>query len=251
LKTLKIVFISIVLPLIYACSHPIEIVGEGDVWSTGGKTCTLEDYQGGLDNCSKNCVTGAYQETYYAEPRENWVFVHWGNYCTDAIDNSCSFDIPAAVVDQYWFQTIPPLVAKFAPICEAAPADSFAAIQNVIFNDKGCTSGGCHGGGSEAGGLDLSDGNSYQDIFNVTAQSGGGLKLVLPEDANNSYLYQKVSANTDPGSFDISGSPMPLGGTALSSDQLAALAVWIDAGAPQFGRADEFNEVEQLLGLCD
>lgn len=53
------------------------------------------------------------------------------------------------------------------------------------------------------------------------------------------------------GSFQISGNPMPLAVTALSADQLAALALWIDAGAPQFGRAGELNEIERLLGLCN
>jgi hypothetical protein len=54
---------------------------------------------------------------------------------------NCVFDIPAETVDKNWVKTMPPLQAKFVPICEAAPADSFAAIQNVIFNGKGCAIG--------------------------------------------------------------------------------------------------------------
>lgn len=231
---------------ICGCTHPIDIIGQGDIRSASGDNdCLFEDLP------CKAVAVDEYVETYSPIPRSGYTFVGWDNCFFTPESENCVFDIPAEAVHKNWFKTMPPLVAKFAPICEAAPADSFAAIQIVIFNGKGCASGGCHSSGSQAGGLDLSNGNSYQDIFNVTAQSGGGLKLVLPEDADNSYLYRKVSAKTDPGSFNISGSPMPLGGTALSGDQLAALAVWIDAGAPQFGRADELNEVEQLLGLCN
>ena len=99
--------------------------------------------------------------------------------------------------------------------------------------------------------MNLSTGNAYANIVNVDAQTGGGLKRVLPGDANNSYLYHKVSAKSNPGSFQISGSPMPLVGSALSDNQLKALGVWINAGAPHTGRATELREVEQLLGLCE
>ncbi|MEE4143280.1 MAG: hypothetical protein V2I26_00640 [Halieaceae bacterium] len=161
------------------------------------------------------------------------------------------FDVKAGVVFDNWGKVMPPLVAKFAPLCEAAPTASFAAIQNVIFDGKGCSNGGCHQGSGAANGMNLSSGNAYAAIVNVAARAGGGLKRVLPGDANNSFLYRKVAARTNPGSFTVAGSPMPLTGSALSVNQLAALALWIDAGAPEFGRADELNEVERLLGLCD
>jgi hypothetical protein len=105
--------LSFVLPLLYACSHPIEIVGEGDVWSTGGRTCTLEDYQGGQNSCSKNFVIGAYQETYYAVPRLGWKFHRWGNYCADASENACSFNVTEDTVLQFYGATVAPLQAIF------------------------------------------------------------------------------------------------------------------------------------------
>ena len=161
------------------------------------------------------------------------------------------FDIDADTVFDNWGKTMPALVARFAPMCETAPATSFAAIQMVIFNGKGCSSGGCHAGSRPAGSMNLSSGSAYDAIVNITAQGGGGLKRVLPGDAESSYLYRKVSARTNPGSFSINGSPMPLAGSALSADQLAALSLWIEAGATESGRADEMNEVERLLGLCN
>ena len=115
MKLAHLVSIGIALLFTQACSHPIDIVGEGDVTSaSGSRTCLLENYQAGDDVCSKNYVVGAYQETYYAMPRVGWQFDHWGGYCTNAITNECSFNIPAATVQQYWGQTAPPLQAVFA-----------------------------------------------------------------------------------------------------------------------------------------
>jgi hypothetical protein len=227
------------------CTHPIEIVGEGDIRSSsGGHDCLLENLP------CKAVALGEYIETYIPEPRSGFRFVGWDN-CLSQDGENCVFNVSTEIVQQNWFKTMPALVAKFAPLCENAPADSFAAIQAAIFNGKGCSAGGCHSGGNPAGGMNLSSGRSYDSIVDVTASSGGGLKRILPGDAAGSYLYRKVSAKTNPGSFTISGSPMPRVGTALSADQLAALAAWIDAGAPRSGRADELNRIEQLLGLCN
>ncbi len=45
MKSVKLVSIGIALLLLQACSHPIEIVGEGDVTSApGNRNCSLEDY---------------------------------------------------------------------------------------------------------------------------------------------------------------------------------------------------------------
>jgi hypothetical protein len=53
-KTIAAAAISLFL---LACSHPIEIVGEGDVLSASGdRNCFLEDYKAGADSCRKNMV---------------------------------------------------------------------------------------------------------------------------------------------------------------------------------------------------
>ena len=73
----KLVTISIALLYIQACSHPIEIVGQGDVTSaSGNRNYYLEDIQQAKVNCTKNYAIGAYQETYYAIPRAGWQFDH-------------------------------------------------------------------------------------------------------------------------------------------------------------------------------
>jgi len=115
MKLVKLISIGFALLLLQACSHPIEIVGEGDVTSApGNRNCSLEDFNSSAEVCSKNYVIGAYNETYTAAPRVGWQFDHWGNYCTTATNNECSFNISAATVQQFWGQTVPPLQAVFA-----------------------------------------------------------------------------------------------------------------------------------------
>lgn len=105
------------LTLVTGCSHPIDIVGDGDVLSaTGTRNCLLEEESAGLDNCSKNYVVNDYQETYYAVPRSGWKFHRWANYCLDSTNNECAFNIGADTVHQYWGETAPPLTAIFRPI---------------------------------------------------------------------------------------------------------------------------------------
>ena len=236
---------SVLLAVLVGCTHPIDITGEGDIRSSSGDNdCLLEELP------CEAVALGAYIETYRPEPRSGFQFAGWDN-CLTQQEDRCVFNVDAETVLENWGKTMPPLVAKFAPVCEAAPGTSFAAIQTVIFNGKGCSNVGCHGGNAPANGMSLATGRAYDAIVNVTARAGGGLNRVLPGDPRNSFLYRKVAARTNPGSFTVAGSPMPLSGSALTESQLAALALWIDAGAPQFGRADELNEVERLLGLCN
>ncbi|MEM7139978.1 MAG: hypothetical protein AAF548_03035 [Actinomycetota bacterium] len=99
-----------------ACSHPIEIVGEGDVVSASGNhDCTYADHQAGSTNCTENTITGAYDETYTAVPKPGWHFHRWGSYCTEGVADTCSFDVSADVVDMFTGGTADPLVAIFRP----------------------------------------------------------------------------------------------------------------------------------------
>lgn len=110
----RILIIGFASLFIHACSHPIVIKGEGDVLSASGdRDCSLEDHQAGLENCSKNYVIVAYQETYSAVPRSGWQFDQWGNYCNKPRSLDCTFSIPEGAVVQFWGQTAPPLVATF------------------------------------------------------------------------------------------------------------------------------------------
>ncbi len=102
-----------------ACSHPIEIVGDGDVLSaTGTRNCYLEDYAAGRDSCARNLVVEGYFETYYAMPRRGWKFTSWGNYCEGSGSAECSFKLGAVTVMQHWGASVPPLIAVFSPISQ-------------------------------------------------------------------------------------------------------------------------------------
>ncbi|MEM9257443.1 MAG: hypothetical protein AAGA91_18535 [Pseudomonadota bacterium] len=108
---------ALVLPvLLAACSHPLEIIGQGDLLSsTGQRDCLLEDFQSAQTSCTENMVTHGYQETYYGVPRNGWYFHRWANYCGDALDNACAFDVPGSAVEPFYGATAPPLVAIFRP----------------------------------------------------------------------------------------------------------------------------------------
>jgi hypothetical protein len=137
MNALKAIALATLLSLVYGCSHPIEIVGEGDVLSaTGTRNCYYEDYLAGAESCSKNLVVHEYKETYYAVAREGWEFEQWLNYshCADS-GNECAFDIPAEAVKTGWLQTVSPLVAVFAK--EAPPPPEPVAMYSYQLDAAG------------------------------------------------------------------------------------------------------------------
>ncbi|MDB4542667.1 RCC1 domain-containing protein [bacterium] len=98
-----------------ACSHPLEIVGEGDIISaSGSRDCSLQDFRTEAESCTKNLVLDDYNETYSAIPKEGWAFVGWQGCGEQHPD--CLFNVSAATVTAFWFQTMPPLVATFEEV---------------------------------------------------------------------------------------------------------------------------------------
>lgn len=127
------------------------------------------------------------------------------------------------------------------------------AIESVVIEQGGCANSLCHGAAA-AGGLDLSPGVAYDNLVGVTAQASS-LQLVYPREPAKSFLYHKLSAKTFPGSYAISGSPMPSAGAAISAGALEAIRLWIEAGAPETGSVGDTlgrgeDELERLLGVC-
>lgn len=111
---IKTVFTITFLFLVTACSHPLEISGEGDILSASGeRTCLLEEFQAAQDNCRENYAVFEYEETYYATPRAGWYFDRWENYCKGAATNECSFLIRVDVVRFAWGAIVAPLRAVF------------------------------------------------------------------------------------------------------------------------------------------
>ena len=95
---------------------------------------------------------------------------------------------------------------------------SFSSEIQPIFNNN-CTM--CHG---SSGGLDLSEGVSYNKLYDVDAQNHSG-KRVKPYDAANSILWNKI-ANT--GTY---GGAMPQGSSGLNADEAQLIETWINEGA--------------------
>jgi hypothetical protein len=126
-----------VVALMTGCSHPLEIVGEGDIMSASGdRNCLLEDFQAGEDVCAVNLVFGDYQETYYAQPRPGWQFDRWENYCSDKTDPSCNFNAPAHLVNQARGKVAAPLRAIFIEDDSAANrcTKSFSASDVLVLD---------------------------------------------------------------------------------------------------------------------
>lgn len=108
-----------------------------------------------------------------------------------------------------------------------AQALTFTQIQTTIFTPS-CAKAGCHASAAASGGLVLDAGQAYASLVGRPAQEQPQLAYVRPGSPEASYLLKKVRG--DP---DISGSRMPRDGPPfLSPQQIAGLAAWIQAGAP-------------------
>ena len=109
---------------------------------------------------------------------------------------------------------------------EAGELATFTAVQTQIFSAS-CAFSGCHGGGSSSAGLNLQQGQAYDNIVDVPSTQQGSLDRIEPNDPDSSYLYLKVI-----GDASITGSRMPRGGPALDQELIDLLRDWIERGAP-------------------
>src|SRR5579862_4933779 len=129
-------------------------------------------------------------------------------------------------------------------------SSTYAAIQQQIFQNHGCTQQACHGTATNPqGSLNLLPDVAYQNIFQQPSSESGLLRLD-PGEELKSYLYLKLLAATNPSAVPpgaVSGSPMPFGLPPLSASELDALRLWIVSGAPQTGTV-EGTEAE--LNAC-
>lgn len=184
------------LALLQGCSHPIEIVGDGDVLSASGeRDCLLEDHAAGLENCTENMVVDDYQETYYGAPRAGWAFHRWANYCVDATGNECSFDISADVVHQNWGEVLPPLTAIFRPTVNTGFS---AMLMGHSFFDPFATALPAHA--QRAGFTDHSQSQYYSG-------SSTGAPQALWEDAEKRNAIQAVLDSGDVNLFGMTYHP--------------------------------------------
>jgi hypothetical protein len=126
-----------------------------------------------------------------------------------------------------------------AGVDDGACDSTWKAIQRSIFEGKRCAQAECHGGSEPAGGLDLRPAVAYESLIYGDSQASltKPLYRVYPGEQALSFLYLKLLAGSDPEAMlpPGGGSPMPVGESPLSDEQLAALRLWIRAGAPETG----------------
>lgn len=107
------------------------------------------------------------------------------------------------------------------------PVFTFSQIQAEIFTPT-CAKAACHDAVGISGGMILEAGQAYGNLVNQPAQSNSTFDRVEPGDPERSYLIKKLRG--DP---DITGVRMPFDGPPyLSREQIAGIAGWIRAGAP-------------------
>ena len=108
----------------------------------------------------------------------------------------------------------------------AAPTTdiTLAQISEQIFALK-CV--GCHGGGSPSANMSLESGVVAAEIINVASSQRSDLKRIDPGNPDDSYLLIKLRADED-----MVSQQMPLGGGALSDEQIEMVRKWIAGGAP-------------------
>jgi hypothetical protein len=118
--------------------------------------------------------------------------------------------------------------------CQSSFPSTFAAIQKVIFENRGCTNSVCHGSDVATGGLDLRPDVAYDNLVNQPSQTVPGWFRVFPGQRDRSLLFQNVAAKTLPDQFTAPLRPMPLDPLPpVSTNELEALRKWIEAGAPR------------------
>ena len=122
---------------------------------------------------------------------------------------------------------------------------AFHDIQEYVF-DKSCASSACHAAPANSRGLSLEYGLSYDALVGVVPQNpaavAAGMKLVDPENPENSFLLTKLIG---PESAD-QGSRMPFGGGMIHIGKIEAIRTWIEAGAPETGKVAGIGDLGVL-----
>ncbi len=127
-----------------------------------------------------------------------------------------------------------------AEVCREHFDSTFALIEKVIFERRGCLDATCHSGPTPAGGLDLTPGIAYEHLVDVAPQSVStelypGLVRVLPGSKAYSLLWLNLAGASLPLSWKAPLRPMPLGAPPLTFEELELVRLWIEYGATRDG----------------
>ena len=117
-------------------------------------------------------------------------------------------------------------------------------IQEYVF-DKSCANSACHAAPANSRGLSLEYGFSYDALVGVVPQNpaaaAAGMKLVDPENPDNSFLLTKLIG---PGLDQ--GARMPFNGGMIHTGKIEAIRTWIEAGAPETGKVAGIGDLGVL-----
>jgi hypothetical protein len=126
-------------------------------------------------------------------------------------------------------------------------SSTFELIQAAVFEKHSCADAVCHGV-AKSGGLDLRPDAAYDNLVDVDAQTVPGQKRVLAGQSAASLLYVNLAAKTRPEEWKAPLRAMPPDLAApLSADELEAMRLWIEQGAP---RAGVVRGTDALLNAC-
>ena len=121
-----------------------------------------------------------------------------------------------------------PVVGPAVPGGGQAPIEpTFSSISAVVFTPR-CSSTACHAGTGSAP-LDLTPEAAYAALVNGPSAQTGEMLLVTPREPDRSYLLLKLLGTHAAAGL---GAVMPPDGERLPDGELAAIAAWILAGAP-------------------
>ena len=124
----------------------------------------------------------------------------------------------------------------------ANETSSFVLLQEKVITPT-CATSGCHASTSDATyaqhGLVLEKSVAYKNLVGVEPKNelskADGHLRVKPYKSLESLFYHKLNWDVSHHGGKQYGSPMPLGGTALTVGQIEFVRRWIEAGAPQTG----------------
>ena len=126
-------------------------------------------------------------------------------------------------------------------------SSTFDAIQKVVFENRGCADSVCHGS-AKLGNLDLRADVSYDNLVDVDAFTVQRTKRVVAGVKDASLLWINLAAKTLPSEYDAPLRAMPLDPLpAISENELEALRLWIESGAPRNGVV---TGTAELLDTC-
>lgn len=121
-------------------------------------------------------------------------------------------------------------VVIFSLCLSCGDAPTLSMVQKKVFTPS-CGFGTCHNPPQGAGGLVL-NADSYAKIVNVPSSQVPGGTRVVPGDADNSFLFQKLSMTTEQlrSLGPDAGESMPPG-EPLEPERLQLVRDWINLGA--------------------